>query len=123
MDDRVSGPARWVVVARLADFGGRATHPVQVEGHGVLLVRDGPVLRACQRLCPHDYVDLRGGRVVRGTLVCPRHDASFCLRDGTSGNGWLLDPLKLYPVRLVDDAIAVDAAAVAARPPFTVRRL
>lgn len=119
----VSSGARWVGVAELDDLADRAIVAVRVNGHSLLLVRDGPAIHVCQRLCPHDFVDLKAGRVVGGALFCPRHDACFSLRDGASGNGWQLDPLKLYPTQVIGGRVAVDAAAVEARPPFRTRRL
>ncbi|MEJ0095905.1 MAG: Rieske 2Fe-2S domain-containing protein [Methylocella sp.] len=90
---------------------------VEVEGHGVVLARTGSEVHACEGLCPHEKADLSSGRVDSGRLVCPRHLASFSLREGSVSAGWKVEALRLYPVRIVDGEIAIDAEAVGRSPP------
>ena len=72
--------------------------PVQVGDRQLLIVRDGDHIVACERACPHEQADLALGRCANGRLFCPRHYASFDLRDGTISAGWSVRPLRLYPV-------------------------
>jgi 3-phenylpropionate/trans-cinnamate dioxygenase ferredoxin component len=72
--------------------------PVQTGDRQLLIVRDGDRIVACERACPHELADLALGRCANGKLFCPRHYASFDLRDGTVSAGWAMRPLRLYPV-------------------------
>jgi 3-phenylpropionate/trans-cinnamate dioxygenase ferredoxin subunit len=72
----------------------------------VLLVRRGEDIRAVQGLCPHAFARLVEGHVdAREILHCPRHKATFRLADGSCGPGWVLPPLKRYPVRIADGTV------------------
>jgi nitrite reductase/ring-hydroxylating ferredoxin subunit len=117
-----TGP-RFVAVARLDDLPDGAFMPVGVGSHGLVLARAGDAVYAFQSTCPHEKADLAQGRIENGRLVCPRHLASFALNDGQASRGWKVDALKLYPVRLSEGAIAVDADAVERDPPGGIRKV
>ena len=72
--------------------------PVRAGDQQLLIIRDGDRIVACERACPHEQADLAHGRCARGRLFCPRHYASFDLRDGTVSVGWTVRPLRLYAV-------------------------
>jgi len=82
----------------------------------IVIWNDGQVV-ACERTCPHEQADLSLGRVSGGRLCCPRHAASFDLRSGQISYGWPSRPLRLYPVRISDDQVWIDARAI--RPAVT----
>jgi 3-phenylpropionate/trans-cinnamate dioxygenase ferredoxin subunit len=74
--------------------------PVRAGDRQLLIIRDGDRIVACERACPHEQADLALGRCRNGKLFCPRHYASFDLRDGTVSAGWTVRPLRLYPVTI-----------------------
>ena len=113
----------FVVVATLEQLPDGALAPVMVDGQGLVLARCGAEVYAFQATCPHEKADLVLARIEHGRLVCPRHLASFSLADGEPSRGWKVDCLKLYPVRIIDGAIAVDAAAVRRNPPGGARKV
>lgn len=78
----------------------------------VLIWNDGRAV-ACERLCPHEQADLSLGHLSAGRLFCPRHAASFDLRDGRISYGWPSRPLRIYPVRIADGQVWIDAEAIA----------
>jgi 3-phenylpropionate/trans-cinnamate dioxygenase ferredoxin component len=85
---------------------------VRVAGIDMILVwSDGRVV-ACERACPHEQADLACGRVAGGRLCCPRHAASFDLRDGRISYGWPSRPLRLYPVRVDSGQIWIGPEAL-----------
>jgi len=107
------GDARWVEALPLDRLADRTILCVRVDTSDLLLVRDGERVIACERACPHEQADLRGGHIVDGRLFCPRHLASFDLCDGRMSAGWPSRPLQLYPVEVRDGWIWIDAAAIA----------
>jgi 3-phenylpropionate/trans-cinnamate dioxygenase ferredoxin subunit len=109
--------ARWVDVLPLERLADRAIVCVRVEAVDLLLVRDGERIMACERACPHEQADLSLGRVTEGRLFCPRHFASFDLKDGHISAGWPSRPLRHYPARIKDGRIWIDAAAIAGAAP------
>jgi 3-phenylpropionate/trans-cinnamate dioxygenase ferredoxin subunit len=90
--------------------------PVQVGERQLLVIRDGERIVACERACPHEQADLALGRCAGGRLLCPRHYASFDLRDGTVSAGWSVRPLRLYPVTIREGRVSV---LLPAREPTT----
>jgi 3-phenylpropionate/trans-cinnamate dioxygenase ferredoxin subunit len=74
--------------------------PVRAGDRQLLVIRDGDRIVACERACPHEQADLALGRCAHGRLFCPRHYASFDLRDGAVSAGWTVRPLRLYPVTI-----------------------
>jgi 3-phenylpropionate/trans-cinnamate dioxygenase ferredoxin subunit len=74
--------------------------PVRAGDRQLLVIRDGDRIVACERTCPHEQADLALGRCSGGRLFCPRHYASFDLRNGTVSAGWTVRPLRLYPVTI-----------------------
>ncbi|WP_298244177.1 Rieske (2Fe-2S) protein [uncultured Bradyrhizobium sp.] len=88
---------------------------VHVAGLDLLLIwNDGDAV-ACDRACPHEQADLALGEVRGGRLFCPRHAASFDLRDGAINPGWPSPPLRLYPLRITGEQICVEVRERQAR--------
>jgi 3-phenylpropionate/trans-cinnamate dioxygenase ferredoxin subunit len=108
---------QFVVVGVLEHLNSGAFTRVTIDGHGLVVARNDDRVYAFQGTCPHEKADLAQGRIEAGRLVCPRHLASFDLDDGHASRGWKVEALKLYPVRIKDGIIAVDADAVRANPP------
>lgn len=124
MSENRSTEARFVTVLRLDELPPGAFRRVEVEGHAIVLARQGDRVYAFQSTCPHEMADLSQARIEQDCLVCPRHLAAFNLADGAVSAGWKnVEPLKLYPARIAGDAVAVDAAAVERTPPAGKRQL
>lgn len=83
---------------------------IHVDGHDIIVLRDGSRLHACERACPHEQADLCVGHVTQGRLHCPRHLASFGLDDGRISPGWQSRDLRRYAVRVLDGVVWIDVA-------------
>ncbi len=65
---------------------------------------------ALDDLCSHGNASMSEGYIEDdGTVECPLHSAKFCLKTGKALCLPATDPLKTYPVRIVDDMVFVDA--------------
>jgi len=123
MNGRDDQGAEFVAVASLAEMPDGKCRAVIVEGHSLVVVRDGDRVHALQATCPHEKADLLQGRIEAGRLICPRHLASFSLADGQVSRGWTVEALKLYPAKIIDGAVLVDVAAVRRDPPGGARKV
>jgi 3-phenylpropionate/trans-cinnamate dioxygenase ferredoxin subunit len=84
-----------------------------LEGHQILIIRDGARLFAAERACPHEGADLSRGRCAEGRLHCPRHLAWFDLISGAVSPGWSFRGLKTYPVRVAGNDVLIDLSPTA----------
>ena len=76
---------------------------VRVTGIDAILIWSEGRVVACERICPHEQADLSRGHLAGGRLFCPRHAASFDLRNGRMSYGWPGRPLRLFPARIGND--------------------
>lgn len=107
----------WVRACRIEALADRAILPVRVAGLHLVLVRDGGRVFAAERACPHEGADLALGRCEGGRLLCPRHLASFDLRDGSVSPGWSFRALRLFAVESVSDGLWLRLGDGALWPP------
>jgi 3-phenylpropionate/trans-cinnamate dioxygenase ferredoxin subunit len=108
----LAGDAGWLPVCGLSRLMSQTVVAVRVAGIDLVLVwSDGRVV-ACERACPHEQADLACGHVAGGRLCCPRHAASFDLKDGRISYGWPSRPLRLYPVRVDSGQILIASEAL-----------
>lgn len=102
----VGDEAGWIDVCDLDRL--KSETIVRVAGRDLLVIWNEGNVVACERACPHEQADLALGQVTAGRLNCPRHAASFDLRDGAITAGWPSRPLRLYPVRIMDERIWIE---------------
>ena len=100
-------PAAQIAVCGVDALTDAQIVPVQAGDRQLLIVKDGDRIVACERTCPHEQADLALGRCARGRLFCPRHYASFDLRDGAVSAGWTVRPPRLYAVTIRAQTIFV----------------
>ena len=103
----------WIAICPSSRLASQTIISMRLDAVDFLLVRKGDQVFACERACPHEQADLSLGHVANGRLFCPRHLASFDLHDGTISAGWVSKPLQIFPARIKDKKIWIDAAAIA----------
>lgn len=103
-DDR----ERWVAVCTQDRLAVQQIVCATIAGVGILIIRDGERIIACERTCPHEQADLARGHVADGRLHCPHHRASFSLATGQVSAGWSSRPLRRFPVRLDETQVWID---------------
>jgi 3-phenylpropionate/trans-cinnamate dioxygenase ferredoxin subunit len=107
------GEARWMPVCGLSQLISQTIVCARVTAVDLILIWNDGRAVACERICPHEQADLSLGHLSAGRLFCPRHAASFDLRDGRISFGWPSRPLRMYPVRIEDGQVWIDAEAIA----------
>src|SRR6187455_298553 len=84
----LSGDEKWMPVCGLNRLISQTIVCARVTGVDVILIWNEGRAVACERMCPHEQADLSAGRLSGGRLCCPRHAASFDLRNGRISYGW-----------------------------------
>ncbi|MFY2790863.1 Rieske (2Fe-2S) protein [Rhodococcus sp. MALMAid1271] len=70
----------------------------------VFLLSDGSV-RAMDAVCPHKGGPLADGQIDGAIVVCPLHQYTFSLDDGSCPSG--IAPVRTYPASLEDGKVTV----------------
>jgi nitrite reductase/ring-hydroxylating ferredoxin subunit len=108
----VAGAEKWMPVCGVSRLISQTIVCARVTGVDLILVWNEGHVVACERMCPHEQADLSLGHLSGGRLCCPRHAASFDLRDGQISYGWPSRRLRIYPVRIKDDQVWINAEAI-----------
>jgi nitrite reductase/ring-hydroxylating ferredoxin subunit/uncharacterized membrane protein len=107
--DQPKVPRGWTDVAAAADVAEGRPVRVEVEGQGVVLVRDGGRLYGMGAVCSHYGGPMEKGEVSEGCLVCPWHGSRFRLVDGSVKAGPATSPQLGFEVRETADRIELRA--------------
>jgi len=59
-------------------------------------------------ICTHDGGELASGRCEDDQIICPRHGARFCIRDGRSLTPPAYEDIENFPVRVENGVVQVD---------------
>ena len=65
-------------------------------------------LYAIEDVCTHDGGELASGECLGDTIICPRHGARFCIRDGRALTAPAYENIDTFPVRVESGVIQVD---------------
>jgi 3-phenylpropionate/trans-cinnamate dioxygenase ferredoxin subunit len=97
------------VVAATSDLKEGEQMYIDLEGEEILLCRHQDQFYAIAYFCSHAEFALEGGDLRNGCITCPYHGAEFRLADGAVEAPPAWEPIKVYPVRIENDTIAIKA--------------
>lgn len=97
----------YVPVARVGEVGSGEVKPIDLGGREALLVENGGKYYVCDRLCPHEGVDLRTGVIEQAQIRCANHGYRFDLGTGACVMPPGGPPLTVLPVEIRGDDICV----------------
>lgn len=63
---------------------------------------------AIEDICTHDGGELASGRCEGDQIICPRHGARFCIRDGKALTPPAYEDVETFTVRVANGKIQVD---------------
>lgn len=63
---------------------------------------------AIEDVCTHDGGELASGKCEGDQIICPRHGARFCIRDGKALTPPAYEDIDSYPVRVEGGLVQVD---------------
>ena len=97
----------YVDACALADIPNGRHRAVVVGGHAVLVFRMDEQLHAIENRCSHLDFPLDGGRQIGCEIICRQHGARFDIRTGKVLGGPAVDPVRVFPARVVGDRVEV----------------
>jgi MocE subfamily Rieske [2Fe-2S] domain protein len=109
----VSDPltADWHFAGEASSFEDEDVEQVWVGSLAIAIFRAKGKFYATQDLCTHEHAYLSDGVVIDCIVECPFHQGRFDVRTGQAKGAPVVDPLKTYPVKIVDDRIYVRVTA------------
>ena len=82
---------------------------VELNGEEMLICQHDGEYYAINYFCSHAEFTLEGGYLRNGCITCPYHGAEFSLKDGSVQAPPAFEPIKTYPLKLIDNTIAVSS--------------
>jgi 3-phenylpropionate/trans-cinnamate dioxygenase ferredoxin component len=95
------------VVAATSELGEDGQMHVNLEGEEILLCRHQGEFYAVSYYCSHEMFAMEGGMLENGCITCPYHGAEFKLSNGEVMAPPAWQDLKSYPVKIIDDTVAI----------------
>jgi 3-phenylpropionate/trans-cinnamate dioxygenase ferredoxin subunit len=80
---------------------------VEIDGTFVAVFNVAGEFLAVEDVCTHDGGGLSGGAVEGDVVICPRHGARFCLRDGRALTPPAYEPVRTYKTRVHEGRVEV----------------
>lgn len=95
------------VVAATSELADEGQMFVELDGHEILLCKHEGNYYAVAYYCSHAEFSLEGGSMHKGCIICPYHGAEFRLADGAVTASPAYEPIRVYPVKIEDNTIAI----------------
>jgi len=106
--------AQWTPLLADSELEAGTPRRLEVEGIGVVLLRDGEQVLAVGEHCPHLGAPMQDGWVDRGRIVCPWHGSQFEPGTGRVLRGPATAPLPCYSTRVRAGMVEVRGSQLAA---------
>lgn len=102
-----SSVSDYIAVMAAAELAVGQSRCVEVDGDRILIVRSHTGFHAIEPLCSHASLELEGGPVRDGAIICPWHGARFDLRSGRQSGPPAPRGIVVYPSRVMDGQVEV----------------
>jgi len=103
----------WFSVAAQTDFSEGQSRLIEVDDKIIAVFNLSGQYYALEDVCTHDGSPLLGcgldpADLIEGDqLICPRHGARFCIRNGEALTAPAYEPITLFPVRIYNGIVQV----------------
>jgi nitrite reductase/ring-hydroxylating ferredoxin subunit len=103
-------PGEPVSVADMAEFEKPGQMKlVHLNGHRIVVAREGERIVAFQDHCPHRGGPLADGVLACGTVTCPWHGSQFNVTTGAVISGPAEEGIRIFPVRIEGEQVQLVA--------------
>lgn len=94
-------------VCLLSDIEEGAYADFEIAGRPILVCRSQGKFYAIENICSHALNPLSGGRMRRGSIVCPLHGARFNIVTGAAEGPPATLPIETFTVKVEGDDVFV----------------
>ena len=103
--------AEWVDVCAESELTPGSRKVVVTEIGPIAVFNLGGELHAIEDVCTHDGGELASGELDGDQIICPRHGARFCIRNGRALTPPAYEDIETFPVRVQGGMVQVDIDA------------
>jgi MocE subfamily Rieske [2Fe-2S] domain protein len=100
----------WHLAGIAANFEDEDVEQLIVGPLAIAVYRVKGEFYATQDLCTHEHAYLSDGVVIDCIVECPFHQGRFDVRSGEPMGAPVIEPIKTYPVSVVDGKIYVQVS-------------
>ncbi|NNC23330.1 non-heme iron oxygenase ferredoxin subunit [Salinisphaera sp. USBA-960] len=97
----------WVNVASESELSDGQRRVVDVDDVMVAVFNHGGEYYAIEDVCTHDGGELASGDLEGDEIICPRHGARFCIRNGEALTAPAYEDVHCFPVRVDNGTVQV----------------
>ena len=97
----------WIDIAPLDELPPGDRRVVNTEIGRIAVFNLEGELFAIEDVCTHDGGELASGKCEGDVIICPRHGARFCIRDGRVLSPPAYEDVETFPVRVEDGMMQV----------------
>jgi len=92
--------AEWIDVTQEDELGPGERKVITTEAGEIAVFNIGGEFYAIADICTHDGGELASGKCEGDVIICPRHGARFCIRDGRALTPPAYEDVETFPVRV-----------------------
>lgn len=100
--------ADWIDVAEAASLSAGERKVISTSYADIAVFNLDGTYFAIEDLCTHDGGELASGSCEGDQIICPRHGARFCIRDGSALTPPAYENIDTFPVRVENGMVQVD---------------
>jgi len=100
--------AEWIDVSPESELGVGMRQIVETEIGPIAVFNLDGDLYAIADICTHDGGELATGVCEGDQIICPRHGARFCIRDGRALTPPAFENIETFPVRIETGLVQID---------------
>ncbi len=103
----MANPA-YIAVTATSNVAEKSFACFDIDGTAVVICRFKDEYFAIENRCSHALSTFDGGRMRGYRMICPLHGAAFDIRDGSALSSPAKQPIRSFPLRIVDGMIEID---------------
>jgi len=100
--------SEWIDVVPEKQLGAGSRKVIETEAGPIAVFNLDDELYAIADICSHDGGELASGKRDGDQIICPRHGARFCIRDGRALTPPAFENIETFSLRIESGMIQVD---------------
>lgn len=98
----------YITLGKLDEFRSGVMRSFKIDGQQIAIARVGERFYAFSNICTHRYEYMTEGFIQGNEVVCAVHEAEFDMTTGEAVGGPAIDPLPVFPVRVVGNELQIE---------------